>query len=125
MKNYDFDKAKEELYTLQKKLCAYEHAMGAIYYDGVTVAPKETAENRAVSFSVLTEESYLLATRDETVELLEYLDGKKDELTEKERRMVYLLLKDIREKKKIPMNKAFIGINFYLIIRGGSTRNHG
>ncbi|MBR7072966.1 MAG: carboxypeptidase M32, partial [Eubacterium sp.] len=65
--------AKEKLYALQKKLAAYDHALGLITYDGVTTAPKETAENRAVSLSVLSEELYIKSTSPETVELLEYL----------------------------------------------------
>ncbi|MBE6835045.1 MAG: carboxypeptidase M32 [Ruminococcaceae bacterium] len=97
--------AKDELYALQKKLSAYEHAMGVIYYDGSTTAPKGTAENRAQSLSVLSEEVYKYSTSENTVELLEFLDSNKDELNEKEKRMVYLLLKDLREMKKIPMEE--------------------
>ena len=97
--------AKEELYSLQKKLAAYSHAMGVIYYDGSTSAPKGTAENRAQSLSVLSEEIYKYSTSEETVSLLEFLDQNKSELNEKEKRMVYLLLKDIREMQKIPMNE--------------------
>lgn len=102
---FNLKDAKAALYDLQKKLAAYDHAVGLIYYDGVTTAPRETAENRANSLSVLTEEVYIKSTAPETVELLEYLDGKKEELSEKERRMVYLLLKDIRNMQKIPMNE--------------------
>ncbi len=105
MSKFNLTDAKKELYALQKKLAAYEHAIGLIQYDGVTTAPKETAENRAVSLSVLSEELYVKSTSDETVELLEYLDKNKAELTEKERRMVYLLLKDIRNMKKIPLDE--------------------
>ena len=97
--------AVESLYSLQKKLAAYEHAMGIIYYDGTTSAPKATAENRAHSLSVLSEEIYKYGTSEQTVSLLEFLDENKDELNEKEKRMVYLLLKDIREMKKIPMHE--------------------
>ena len=105
MSEFNLTDAKKELYSLQKKLAAYDHAIGLIYYDGVTTAPKETAENRAVSLSVLSEELYIKSTSQETVELLEYLDENKAELTEKEQRMVFLLLKDIRNMKKIPMDE--------------------
>jgi len=101
----EIKKAREELYALQKKLAAYEHAMGSIYYDGATTAPKGTAENRSVSLSILSEEVYRYSTSKETVELLEYLDANKAELSEKEQRMVYLLLKDIRNMQKIPMDE--------------------
>ena len=39
------------------------------------------------------------------MELLEFLDSNKEELTEEEKRMVYLLLKDIRQMEKIPMKE--------------------
>ena len=97
------NEAKKELYDIQKKLAAYYHAVGLIYYDGSTSAPKATAENRAQSLSVLSEEIYKISTDEKTVGLLEFLDVNREQLNEKEKRMVYLLLKDIREMKKIPM----------------------
>ena len=97
--------AKEALKALQRKMTAYNHAQELIYYDGCTTAPKGTAENRSNSLSVLSEESYKLCTCKETVDLLEFLDAHKDELDEKERRIVFLLLKDIRNLAKIPMDE--------------------
>ncbi|MBQ4365495.1 MAG: carboxypeptidase M32 [Clostridia bacterium] len=99
------DSAKKELMETQRKMAAYEHALALMQYDGATTAPKETADNRAVSMSILSEEIYRLGTAQETVELLEFLDAHKDALNEKQRRMVHLLLKDIREMKKIPMEE--------------------
>ena len=52
--------ARDRLYKLQRKQAAYDHAMGLIYYDGSTTAPKDTADNRAASLSVLSEELYKL-----------------------------------------------------------------
>ncbi len=101
--NLTIEQAKEQLYYLQKKAAAYEHALGLIYYDGSTCAPKGTAQNRAQSLSVLSEEIYKITTDEKNIELLEFLDENKEKLNEKERRMVYLLLKDIREMRKIPM----------------------
>lgn len=101
----NLEKARKDLAALQRKMSAYNHAQEIIYFDGATTAPKGTAENRAVSMSVLSEESYKLCTCRETVDLLEYLDSKKEELSEKEQRMVYLLLKDIRSTAKIPMDE--------------------
>ena len=101
----DIKTAKEELTALQRRLAAYDHATALIYYDGVTTAPKDTADNRGATLSILTEELYKISTSDETVELLEFLDANKAELSEKEQRMVYLLLKDIRNMKKIPMDE--------------------
>ena len=108
MINITLDEAREQLMVLQRKMAAYDHAMGLIYYDGCTTAPKGTADNRAASLSILSEEIYRQSTSDETIELLEFLDANKDDLSSDEQRMVYLLLKDIREMKKIPMDTLLI-----------------
>lgn len=105
MSNYTPQEARDELMKLQRKQAAYDHAMGLIYYDGCTTAPKDTAANRAMSLSVLSEEVYRLGTSEETVALLEYLDGIREELSYDEKRMVHLMLKDIRDMQKIPMDE--------------------
>ena len=103
MSVFTLDSARAELLQLQARLAAYEHALGLLQYDGATTAPKATADNRAASLSVLSGEVYTLSTSEETVALLEYLDTNKEALTQKERRMVYLMLKDLRDMKKIPV----------------------
>ena len=99
------EQAKEKLIELQAKMSAYEHACAIIYYDGMTGAPRGTAENRGQTLSVLSGEQYRLTTGEETVALLEFLDEHKAELNEKERRTVFLLLKDIRQMQKIPFDE--------------------
>lgn len=99
------NEAREQLKNLQIKLAAYAHASALIYYDGVTVAPKETAANRVRTLAALSEEEYKLSTGKDTVELLEFLDANGESLTEEERREVFLLLKHIRQMQKIPMNE--------------------
>ena len=116
----NFEEAKKELMKLQKKMSAYAHAVSLMYYDGATTAPKGTAENRSISLSILSEEMYLISTSKETVELLEYLDScihpaegascpygfdPDSEDGRKLSRMVYLLLKDIHNMQKIPMEE--------------------
>ena len=102
MANYTLDEARARLMSLQRKMAAYNHAVGLIYFDGCTYAPKDTAENRATTMSILSEEIYRQSTSDETFELLEFLDTNKEALSSDEQRMVYLLFKDIRDMKKIP-----------------------
>ena len=105
MAKMTLDEARGALMALQRKVAAYEHALGIIYFDGCCYAPKDTADNRAASSAILSEEVYRLGTSDETFELLEFLDSRRDELSSDEQRMVYLLLKNIREMKKIPMDE--------------------
>ena len=92
-----------KLYAWQSKLSAYNHAMSLIYFDGTTTAPKKTAANRGHALSILSEEMYNLTTNEETVALLDFLDQHKDELEEKEQRMVYLAYQGMKEMKKIPL----------------------
>ena len=53
--------AIQKLYTWQAKLSAYGHAMSIIYYDAATTAPKGTAENRAHTLGILSEDMYKIA----------------------------------------------------------------
>lgn len=101
----DVKEALSELYKFQSKLSAYNHAMGLIYFDGNTTAPKDTARNRAVTLGVLSEEAYKLSTGEETVACLAFLDEHKDELSQKDKRMVYLAYKDIKDMQKIPLEE--------------------
>ena len=105
MTNITLDEARAQLMALQRKMAAYNHAVGLIYYDGCTYAPKDTAENRATTMSILSEEIYRQSTSEETFELLEFLDAHKEALSADEKRMVHLLLKDIRDMKKIPADE--------------------
>ena len=75
MTNITLDEARAQLMSLQRKMAAYDHAVGLIYYDGCTYVPKDTAENRAVTMSILSEEIYRQSTSEETFELLEFLDA--------------------------------------------------
>ena len=61
------DEAIKSLMALQAKLAAYGHAMGLLFYDGATTAPKGTAANRGQTMSILSEEHYKLTTGGETV----------------------------------------------------------
>ncbi len=101
----ELTQARNDLIELQQRIAAYAHGMGSIIYDGETTAPKGTAANRAQSLGILSEEMYKITTGEETVSLLEFLDENKEELSDKERRMVYLMLKDLRRMQKIPMEE--------------------
>lgn len=97
--------ACQQLTELQAKMMAYGHAMSLIYYDGATTAPKGTAANRAQTLSILSRESYLLSTGEQTVNLLNYLDEHRAELDAKTARIVEIAIKGIREMQKIPMEE--------------------
>ncbi len=101
----ELNSLRERLMALQKKLSAYNHAIGLIDYDGVTGAPKATAANRGETLGILGEEVYKLSTGPETIELLDALHERESELDEKTSRMVFLMRKDLEEMRKIPMEE--------------------
>ena len=101
----DLNEARKSLMSLQRKMAAYEHALSLLSFDGSTGAPRGTADNRAASMSMLSEEIYTLATGEKSLKLLEYLDGRSADLDLPEQRMVHLMLRDIREMQKIPMDE--------------------
>lgn len=101
----DLKTAKETLMRVQDKASAFGHAIGLLSFDGETAAPPKTALNRAHALGILSEEIYKLTTDEQNVEVLEFLDAHKDELDEKEKRMVFLLLKGLRFMEKIPMDE--------------------
>ena len=101
----DLQSSLTALDALQRKMAAYDHALGLLYYDGATTAPSGTAANRGESMAILSEASYQISTCKETEALLETLWAQKDELTEAQRRMVFLLRKSLVELRKIPVDE--------------------
>ena len=85
----DLNNAKKKMMEIQAKTSAYQHALACLYYDGVTVAPKGTSDNRAHTVGILSEELYKHTTSPETIEVLDVLEENKAELDERETRMLY------------------------------------
>lgn len=94
-----------KLDALQRKMFAYNHAMGVLYYDGATSAPAGSAANRGETMAVLSEAEYLMATGPEMIDLLDFLYAHNDELTQKQRRIVEMLRKDLAELRCIPQEE--------------------
>ena len=97
------ENAKRELYNIEKKLAAYNHALGLIYYDAVTGAPSGSSANRAETLTVLGEEVYKLTAGEQITEILNTLDGA--DVDSNTKRIVEIKLKDARETARIPMDE--------------------
>ena len=112
----NLQEAKTALVAWQNKMSAYYHAMGILYYDGDTVAPKGTAENRAHTLGILSEESYKISTSPETLEMLEFLDAHTEELDENEKLCVnsaspiVLALSKADKEKSLPVAKQLLNL---------------
>ena len=94
--------ALEKLAELEKKRYAYGAASSALYLDGATVAPKDTAAGRGLAQSVLAGERHKLFTSPETEELLTVLEEHREELDSVRRRQTEELRRSCDEIRRIP-----------------------
>lgn len=91
--------------AIQKKITAYNHAMGLLYYDSVTTAPKKSAEALGDTLGILSEESYKLNVNEELKALLNDLVAAADELDPQTRREAQRMLEDQEKMARIPMEE--------------------
>ena len=101
----ELNEALTKLAGLQKKLYAYAAADSALYLDGTTVAPKDTAEGRGVALGVLAGERHKLFSSPEVGELLDFLWDRKDELDQLHRRQVEELRRSYAQLTRIPADE--------------------
>lgn len=94
--------ALEQLELLQKKLYAFQAADNALYLDGVTVAPRDTAEGRGVALGILAGERQKLMTDPAVGDLLDYLTEHRAELTPELRRQTEVLRRSYEQLRRIP-----------------------
>ena len=96
------EKARRRLGDLQKTVTAYRHALGLLFYDGATTAPRGTAANRGRTTAVLSRELYRINTAPETLALLAFLEENRTALTAPEARALDLLRKESVKLERIP-----------------------
>ena len=99
------EEAKTKLSGLLRRRQAYWHAMGMLYYDGATTAPRGSAGVRGESMALLSEAEYELSTGPEMLETVEYLYGERESLDEVTTRTVSLLHKEIEETRRVPQEE--------------------
>ncbi len=98
----ELKQALEQLEALQKKMYAYQCASSSLYLDSVTVAPRDTAQGRGVALGILAGERHKLFANPQVGELLDFLDGQREELTFLQRRQVEELRRSWRQMARIP-----------------------
>lgn len=99
------NEALAKLAELEKKLYAYYAADSALYLDGTTVAPKDTAEGRGVALGVLAGERHKLFSAPETGELLDFLWERREELDQLHLREVEELRRSYAQLTRIPADE--------------------
>ncbi len=97
--------ALARLAELQRKMYAYQAASSALYLDGTTVAPRDTAEGRGVALGVLAGERHKLFSAPEVGELLDGLWEKREELDQLRRREVEELRRSYAQLTRIPADE--------------------
>lgn len=86
----------------QQTMAAYNHALGVLYHDGSTAAPKDSWQGRSQTMGIMSEITYELSTKPEIAEMLSYLEEHTDVLTPMQRRQVEVLRKGYDQMHKIP-----------------------
>ena len=102
MKYESVHQALEALDKHQQTLAAYGHALGVVYLDASTAAPKGTWEGRGRTMATLSEITYKLETDPAAGEMLSYLETHLDELDPMHKRQVEVLRKSYDQTCKIP-----------------------
>ena len=90
---------------IQRKMAAYNHAMGLLYYDSVTTAPSGASETLGMTLGVLSEESYKLSVNDELKTLLRELIAEKDQLDYQTRREAEEMFDSQQKMERVPMEE--------------------
>lgn len=106
MKYESVSQAIEALNKHQQTLAAYNHALGVVYLDASTAAPKGTWEGRGRTMETLSEITYKLETDPEVGEMLSYLEAHLEELDVQQQRQVEMLRKSYDETCKIPAEEC-------------------
>ena len=86
----------------QQTMAAYNHALGVLYHDGSTAAPKDSWQGRSQTMGIMSEITYELSTKPEIAEMLVYLESHVEALTPMQRRQVEVLRKGYDQMHKIP-----------------------
>ena len=101
--NYEsVSQALEELSRQQQIMAAYNHALGVMFHDGSTAAPKGSWEGRGKTMGTMSQIVYDLDTNPEKGELLAYLEAHTQELNDQQKREVEVLRKGYDQMHKIP-----------------------
>lgn len=101
----ELEQAKARFKAIQRKMAAYDHAMGLLYYDSVTSAPSGASRTLGNTLEVLSEESYRISVNDELKALLQQLMEHKEELDFQTRREAEEMYEQQQKLARIPMQE--------------------
>ena len=102
MKEMTVSEALAALRKTEELLGAYNHALGVLYLDATTAAPKGTSEGRGRTMGALSGVTYDLTADPALGELIAFLGAHAGELDERARREVELMRKQHEQISRIP-----------------------
>lgn len=102
MNFYSVSEAVSAMDTHQRTLAAYNHAIGVLYLDATTAAPKDTWEGRGQTMEVLSEAVYRLTTSEDLKDLIAFLKPRAEELDSLHRRELEKLTRDYEKFCRVP-----------------------
>lgn len=88
-----------------KKIGAYQEALGVLYWDMRTGAPKKGIDQRSEVVGVLATDVFNLSTSDELKELLDQMELELDSVNEVSKRVFEEVKKEYNLSKKIPADE--------------------
>ncbi len=101
----ELNEAIAKFKATNKLLHAYNHAMGVMYYDIETAAPKNAAAGFGETLGTLSEVAYKLSVNEENFALVDFLTEHALELDEITRREVEETAKEIRQARRVPVDE--------------------
>lgn len=101
----ELNEAIAKFKEVNKLLHAYTHAMGVMYYDIETAAPKNAVMGFGETMAALSEVTYKLSVNEESFALVDFLSEHAFELDEITRREVEETEKSLRNMRRIPMDE--------------------
>ena len=101
----ELNEAVQKFKEFNALMRAYDHAMGIMYYDMETAAPKNAAAGMGETFAALSEVTYKMTVNEENFEILDFLYAHKDELDEITRREIEEAEKGLKQMRCIPMEE--------------------
>ncbi|MDR1440684.1 MAG: carboxypeptidase M32, partial [Clostridiales bacterium] len=97
--------AAKKLGELEQKMAAYDYAMGVLYCDGATAAPRGATAGRGAAMALLSEQSHRLFASDDAGELLEWLGGNAQDADPPLRRRVEILREAYAKVRSVPVDE--------------------
>lgn len=106
------EQAVQSIKALQARRAAYQHALGVMYYDSVTVAPPGGVAARGAALEMLSEQDFKLLVNPDTERALNLLLENQDRLDAQTRQEALFLSREYEKISRIPVDEyaAFQGL---------------